>query len=183
MEIKNNCDVTKMISDVKNSLKQKSASTKDEINIMKAMLNDTNYKVSTYNNSGVVSQHCPAEDFRNIVSEAIVSTTKISKAEADSLANNYEVKKTTAESMVSLSKDFMNTYLRTGRKINMGGTEKSNISLQLREIKESTKSFPKAIGTDSAGNTIYERANKLVPAHEGLKVTSPCPSWLTKTNK
>ena len=47
MEIKNNCDVTKMISDVKNSLKQKSASTKDEINIMKAMLNDTNYKVST----------------------------------------------------------------------------------------------------------------------------------------
>lgn len=165
-------NVQELISDIKNNLSQKSSSNRDEVRVIRAMLNDRNFKVTTYSNNGT-SEHCPAEDYRAMLSGVIASTTKISKAEADNLANSYEAKKSDAETMVQLSKDFINCSLRTGRKINLGGTEKSNISIQLKEIEEGVKRYPKK----NADGT-YTKAETRIPAHEGLKVTSPCPTWV-----
>lgn len=169
--------VQDLITNIKENLSQKSASSRDEVRVMKAMLNDRDFKVSTYSNNGV-TQHCPAEDFRGMLSGVVASATKISKSEADSLVTDYEVKKSDAETMVTLSKDFFNSSLRTGRKINLGGTEKSNISIQLKEIEEGTKRYPKKVGVNEDGTPKYEKAETRIAAHEGLKVTSPCPSWV-----
>lgn len=169
--------VQDLITNIKENLSQKSASNRDEVRVMKAMLNDRDFKVSTYSNNGV-TQHCPAEDFRGMLSGVVSSSTKISKSEADSLVSDYEVKKSDAEIMVTLSKDFINSSLRTGRKINLGGTEKSNISIQLKEIEEGTKRYPKKVGVNADGTAKYEKAETKIAAHEGLKVSSPCPSWV-----
>jgi hypothetical protein len=101
------------------------------------------------------------------------------KVEAQAVADNYDVKKSDAETMVTLSKDFVNCSLRTGRKINLGATAKSNISIQLKEIPESQKKFPMKTGVNDDGTPRYEKADTIIPAHEGLKVSSPCPKWTT----
>jgi hypothetical protein len=112
-----------------------------------------------------------------MASNIIASTTKIPKVEAQSIADNYEVKKSDAETMVALSKDFLNCALRTGRKINLGATAKSNISIQIKDIPESQKKFPMKTGVNDDGTPRYEKAETIIPAHEGLKVSSPCPNW------
>lgn len=175
METKEN--VLELINGIKTNLKQKSASKRDEVSVMKAMLNDTEFVVKDY---ATEEEHCPAKEFRSMVSNIVSSTTKMPKVEAESIINDYAVKKSDAETMVQLSKDFVNSSLRTGRKINLGATETSNISIQLKEIPESHKKFPKKIGVDDNGAAIYEKAESVVPAHEGLKVSSPCPNWVTK---
>ena len=105
------------------------------------------------------------------------------KAEAETLVNSYEAKKSDAETMVKLSKDFLNTALRTGRSVNLGGTEKSNISIQLKDGEMTTKRYPKKVGVNPDGSTRYENAESTVPAHEGLKVKSPCPDWVSDKKK
>lgn len=169
-------NVQELIQEIKDNLKQKSASRRDEVSVMRAMLNDKNFIVTDYSSQ---EQHCPAQDFRDMAANIISSTTKISKVEAQSIADNYELKKSDAETMVTLSKDFINCSLRTGRKINLGATEKSNISIQLKEIPESQKKFPMKTGINDDGSPRYEKAETIIPAHEGLKVNSPCPSWTT----
>lgn len=167
--------VTQLIEGIKSGLKQKSASSRDEVKVMKEMLNDREFIVTDYASN---EQHCPAQDFRTMLTGIVSNTTKITASEAESLVNDYDVKKSDAETMVQLSKDFLNCSLRTGRKINLGGTEKSNISIQLKEIPESQKKFPKKVGVNSDGSAKYEKAETIIPAHEGLKVSSPCPNWI-----
>lgn len=169
--------VNELIKDIKTHLTQKSSSTRDEVRVMRAMLNDRDFKYEEYSNGGVETR-CPAEEFRGMLSNIVSSTTKIPKNEAKALADEYEVKKSDAETMVTLSKDFLNTALRTGRSISLGGTAKSNISIQLKDIETATKRYPKKVGVNSDGSIKYENAESVVPAHQGLKVKSPCPDWI-----
>lgn len=175
---RNEMGVTELVNDIRANLTQASASTRDEITVMRAMLNDRDFYVTTYNNDGSTVQHCPAEDFRKMTAGIVASTAKISQNEADALVAGYECKKSDAETMVGLSKDFINTALRTGRKINFGGTEHSNISIQLKNIPESTKRYPRKNGVNADGTPKYEDGVSVIPAHEGLKVTNPCPTWV-----
>lgn len=172
-EIKN-VQVRDLINDIKTNLKQKSASRKDEEAVMRAMLNDRSFVVKDWSSQ---ETHCPATEYREMVAGIIASTTKMPKVEAYSIVDTYEVKKSDANTMVTLSKDFFNNALRTGRKINLGATEKSDISIQLKEIPESQKKFPMKTGINEDGTPRYEKSEITVPAHEGLKVSSPCPKW------
>ena len=65
LEEKETMGVQELITNIKENLSQKSASTRDEVRVMKAMLNDRDFKVSTYSNNGI-TQHCPAEDYQDI---------------------------------------------------------------------------------------------------------------------
>lgn len=170
----NNVNVQELIQDIKDNLKQKSASRRDEDTVMRAMLNDRDFIVRDYSNN---ETHCPASDFREMVAGIISSTTKMPKVEANSVVENYDVKKSDASTMVNLSKDFLNCALRTGRKINLGATEKSDISIQLKEIPETQKKFPMKTGVNEDGSPRYEKNETTIPEHEGLKVSSPCPKW------
>ena len=170
----NNMNVQELIQDIKNNLKQKSASRRDEEAVMRAMLNDRSFIVKDYSTQ---ETHCPATEYRDMIAGIIASTTKLPKVEAQAVVENYEVKKSDASTMVTLSKDFFNSALRTGRKINFGATEKSDISIQLKEIPETQKKFPMKTGMNDDGTFRYEKNETTIPAHEGLKVSSPCPKW------
>ena len=47
----------------------------------------------------------------------------MSKTETDGLMDNYEFKNQEANAMIGLSKEFINTYLNTGRKLPLGGID------------------------------------------------------------
>lgn len=171
----NNIGVQELIDDIKANLKQKSSSRRDEESVMRAMLNDRNFVVKDYSSQ---ETHCPATEYRDMIAGIVASTTKMPKVEAQAIVDNYDVKKSDASTMVTLSKDFFNNALRTGRKINLGATEKSDISIQLKEIPESQKKFPMKTGVNEDGSPRYEKNETTIPAHEGLKVSSPCPKWV-----
>ena len=147
-------NVQELIQDIKNNLKQKSASRRDEEAVMRGMLNDRSFIVKDYSTQ---ETHCPATEYRDMIAGIIASTTKMPKVEAQAVVENYEVKKSDASTMVTLSKDFFNSALRTGRKINFGATEKSDISIQLKEIPETQKKFPMKTGMNDDGTFRYEK--------------------------
>lgn len=170
--------VDQLVKEIKDNLSQVSSSTKDEIRVMQAMLNDTNYEVGVYGNSGLKETYNPAKDFRGMLSSVIASTAKISKEEANSLVSEHEVTKAEATSMVNVSKEFVNTYLGTGRKLPFGGREKSNIALSGKDVAATTKTYPKKVGVNEDGSGRYETAERKVPAHTTAKVHASCPDWV-----
>lgn len=170
--------VNELLTEVKASLKQKNASQKDEVRVMQAMLSDDSYKADIYNKTGKIGEYCPAEDYKSMLSSVISATTKISGSEAAALVKDHEATKQEATTMVNLSKQFTMTYLETGRKYPLGGREKTNFSLILRDVPERVKPCPCKVGVDDGGNDIYEIQNRVTPPHLGLKAYSPYPEWV-----
>jgi hypothetical protein len=109
----------------------------------------------------------------------IISTaTKIPQAEADHIMESYEVKKTEATSMVNISKEFVNTFIHTGRKMPLGAREKSDVSLSLKTVEASTRLYPQKVGVSDDGSAVYSKTPATIPAHESVRVHAPCPSWV-----
>ena len=121
--------VKQLIDEINTTRTQTSSSIKDETRVMKAMLNDPDFKVDIYGKSGVEGSYCPYEESRTMIANIIKETTKISKQEATALADSYEFGNQEANIMIGISKEFINTYLETGRKLPLGGREDSNISI------------------------------------------------------
>ena len=169
-----------LIKDIKDNLKQVNASHKDEVLVMQAMLNDPTYEVTTYTKAGPTGTYNPCKDFRAMCASIIGSTTKIPAEEAKTLAEGYTVKKSEADTMVNVSKEFMNTFLHTGRKLPLGGRENSDISLQLKEVPETVRACPRRVGVNGDGTNSYSRVPTTIAAHEALRVHAPCPSWKKK---
>lgn len=170
-------EVNALVTEIKESRKQKSASQKDEIRVMQAMLNDTSYEVGVYGNKGKIDTYNPAKDFRKMEASIIASTTKISKDEAVSLANGYEVTKNDATTMVNVSKEFINTYLGCGRKLSLGGREDSNFALLVKDTPKTEKVYQRRTVADD-GSVSWEPCSKVIPAHKTLKAKSSCPAWV-----
>ena len=105
------------------------------------------------------------------------SVTKMGKEETKKLVDEYEVTKADAATMVNISKEFVNTYLDSGRKLSLGGREKSNFALSVREIPTTEKTYQRR-HDDGKGNITWEPGKKTIPAHKGLKARSSCPSWV-----
>lgn len=170
--------VNELVKGIREGLKQQSSSQKDELAVMRAMLNDKEYQVGVYSKEGQIGTFCPAEEARTMISSVISGATKVSLPEAQQLANEYEFTKNDAQNMINISKEFVNTYLETGRKLPLGGRETSDVSLLKKDVAESTRSFPKQIGVDEQGNKLFETGETKVPAHSSVKVFGSCPSWL-----
>lgn len=158
-------------SEIKDNLQQRSASRKDETSIMKAMLNDSSYQVGIYDKSGHIADYCPYADSRKMFANIISSTTQIPGSEAQELSNAYEVTKSDATTMVNISKEFVNSYLQTGRKLPLGGRKTMNVSLMMKHVEEKEKVVP----TQNEGD---ERKTTQVPAHDAIRAICPCPNWL-----
>ena len=167
MEFEN---ATKVIKEIADNVTQKSSSKKDEIAVMKAMINDPNFSVDIYNDSGKCGEYYPSREIRKMLTNVVSSTTKIPSKEASELVNNYEFSKSDAIAMINLSKEFINTYLyNTGRKLSLGGRITSDIELVWRNVADRTTGIPAKDGS---------RIEAFIPAHGGIKVYSPCPSWV-----
>ena len=167
-----------LVKEIKDNLSQVSSSNKDEIRVMQAMLNDKEYEVGVYTNTGLKETYNPAKDFRTMLSGIVSNTTKISKEESAALVDTYEVTKSDASTMVNVSKEFVNTYINTGRKLPFGGREKSNIAISGKEVKETIKTYPKKVGVNEDGSGRYESGERRVPSHITAKVYGSCPDWV-----
>ena len=160
-----------VIKDVKSNVTQCSSSKKDEITVMQAMMNDTNFSVDVYSKGGKVDEYYPSRELRKVVTNVVASTTHIPVKEATELVNAYEFTRVDAAAMVNMSKEFVNTYLQTGRKLPLGGRKNSDIELMRKNIEDRTTEIP--IKSETG-----ERLNTFIPAHGGIKAINPCPEWL-----
>lgn len=172
--------VNELIEEINKTRTQTSASAKDETRVMRAMLNDPTYKVDVYGKTGIEGQYCPYEEARTMVANIIKDTTKISSKEAIDLANNYEFGKQESNIMIGISKEFINTYIETGRKLPLGGRETSNISIAKKVKEAKVGGTPKKVGVNDDGTDRYECVSdgSVTPAHGSLRIYSPCPSWV-----
>ena len=170
--------VKSLLDEISSNLSQKSASRKDEIRIMQTMLSDTSYQVNVYGKDGIESVYNPAEDFRDMCASVMSHAAKIPMAEATQLMDGYQVSKNEAASAINISKEFVNTFLKTGRKLPLGAREKSDVSLIRKEVAASTKLYPQKIGVGDDGSDIYSKTPTTIPAHESIRVQAPCPSWI-----
>ena len=164
--------VQNVIKGIKENLSQRTASTKDEVSVMQTMLNDKTYKVGVFNKNGQVDTYCPAEAARTMSAITISQAARIPMPEAENLMDSYEYSKKEAEAMIGISKEFVNTYLQTDRKMHLGGRESSNVSLLAKHIKAGERRYPIS-GSNGSGVT-------QVPAYDSIKVEAPCPVWLKK---
>ena len=160
-----------IIKYVKSNVTQCSSSKKDEITVMQAMMNDTNFSVDVYSKGGKVDEYYPSRELRKVVTNVVASTTHIPVKEATELVNAYEFTRVDAAAMVNMSKEFVNTYLQTGRKLPLGGRKNSDIELMWKNIEDRTTEIP--IKSETG-----ERMNTFIPAHGGIKAINPCPEWL-----
>lgn len=171
-------ETSKLIEEIRTGLSQKSASQKDEVRVMKSMLNDQEYVVGVYGSAGKIGEYSPFEDSRKMLASVINEATGVSKDEAATLANNHQFSNGESTSMVNLSKEFVNTYAQTTRKLPLGGRETSNVSLQGVHVDASTTRYPKKVGIDADGKGVYESTVKSVPTHDKIKAAAPCPTWV-----
>ncbi len=171
-------ELNTLLKDISTNLSQKSASQKDEVKVMQTMLNDRSYVADVYNNDGTKAySYCPAADARDMIGSVIAATAKISKDEAATLADAHDFTKSEATSMVGISKEYVNVYMHTGRKLPFGNREDCSISLIGEQLGETSKRYPKKVGIDGDGKAIYENAEKKIPAHLHVKASGSCPGW------
>lgn len=171
-------NVKSIIESIRDNLSQRGSSQKDEVTVMKAMLNDREYQVGIYSKEGQIGTFCPAEEAREMSASIISGATKISMNEAKQLANDYEFSKNDAQNMINISKEYINTYLQTGRKLPLGGRETSDVSLLRKDVEASQTTYPKCVGEDANGKKIYENQPIEIKAHSSIKVQGSCPEWL-----
>lgn len=156
-------------------------SQKDEVAVMRAMINDQNFRTTVYDKDGATDQTiCPSECIRSVVSDAITNTTKMPKAEANNLMNNYEFSNKDSENLVNVSKEFVSNYIQTGRKLPLGCREESDISLSYKRVEATTKGSPTRSGVDENGKDLWTIKTTTIPAHDSISVHAPCPAHLKK---
>lgn len=172
--------VQEIVQEIQSTRTQQSASSKDEVAVMRGMLNDTGFKVDVYSAGGVTGTYCPSEDVRGMLAGQIHRTTKIPSQEAANLAAEYEFSRGDAETQVRLSKEFVNTYMGTGRKLPLGSREQSDVSLLQKPIAACDRTYPKKVGINEDGSDRYEKASTHVPAFNGIRAINNCPAHIKK---
>jgi hypothetical protein len=165
--------VSEVIKNIKATNKQTSASKKDEVAVMQAMLNDKEYKVGVYANDGSKEQYCPSDDARAIVSSVVCNGAKIGKEEAAKIADDYTFSKAESTSFIGISKEFVNTYVETGRKLPLGARENSNVALSKKEVGPSVRSYPK-----KSDDGVFEHPKVQVPGYQSIRVHGSCPNYV-----
>lgn len=171
-------DVKVLIKEIKSNLSQVNSSQKDEVRVMKAMLNDPGYRVGVYGKAGLEGEYCPREDALLIVTSILHNAASMPTAEAEVIAKGYEFSKNESNAMVNINKEFINTYLQTGRKLPFGGRENFDLSISGKEVKASTKTYPAKMGFDENGEPIWGKGEKKIKAHMSAKVHASCPPWV-----
>lgn len=163
--------VEELLHDIEINLSQKSASQKDEVRVMQEMLNDKTYVVGEYSKDGKTGEYCPYTSARKIVSSILSNGAKIPVAEAKNIAENYEFSKPEAAEMIAISKEFVNTYIQTGRKLPLGGRENMNASLSLKKVEVQNKKLPNGSG------------GIIIPEHYTIRSQGGCPKWVRTGDK
>ena len=153
-------------------------SSRDEIRVMQGMMNDTTYQVNVYQGNNITGIYNPAVTFRNMFSSVLSEMTGMNKIETNEIVKNYTFDQKSASTMVDFSKEFINTYLKTERKIPLGGRDKSNIALKSKTIPAGFIKYPVKITENNDGKVVCESKQAYVPEYKSVKIFAPCPIWL-----
>lgn len=137
-----------IIEEIKKNAKQISINKTDEVKVMRSMLNDKNFKIAIFDkNEGYIGDKCPAEEATSFVANVIQNATGLDSKDSKHLAEGYEFTKKDAVFMVNNAKDFMEVYLKTGRKINIIQNGATECSIYAKDIPAGTKNIPARPGS------------------------------------
>ena len=170
--------VHEIIQQIAETRTQTSANARDEIRVAAAMMNDSTFRVDVYGKEGVVGTFSPYEAMHSFAASVVKNTAKVTESEAERIVDGYQFSKDEAAQVVGFAKEFINTYLETGRKLPLGCREKSNCSLSqiVKEAREN--SFPVPNGVDANGEKVYTTATGITPEYTTIKVSGSCPAHL-----
>lgn len=133
----------KLIEQIVESTTQTSVSKADEIAVMQSMLNDKDFKIAIFDRTkGYVGSRSPRDTAISIVNDSLCSITGMGMREAMELTKDYEFSKRDASRYVTISKDFIGTYMQTGRKLNVVNDPRGEASINLRYVEEHDKTIP-----------------------------------------
>lgn len=137
-------ELEQMIVDVKKKANNHVAVNRvDEVNIMKAMLNDPQFSLGIYDkNVGYIGQRCPHDEAVQFVKNVVSGATGLDRKESEVLAKNYEFTKRDANYMLTNMRDFITVYTSTGRKINIMQTANTEAYLYTKEQQPTKKQVP-----------------------------------------
>lgn len=170
-ENENKSSLEEMIAEIKANTSQVAINRNDEVRVMKEMLNDPNFSVSIYDkNSGYIGQRCPHEEATGFVKNVIQTTTGLDARDSKHLADNYEFTKRDATFMLTNMRDFMSTYLSTGRKINIVQSASSEANLFARDVKPLVKTIPASEGSKETKQMTTSAYTKIISS-------SKCPKY------
>jgi hypothetical protein len=156
--MENRTELEQVIYDIKKDLKQTSINKVDEVNVMKAMLNDKDFRIGVYDKTaGYIGQRCPHEEAVNFAKDIISGCTGLDRKDSKTLAENYTFTKRDASFLLTNMRDFLTVYTSSGRKIGLIQTENTDASIYVKEIEAGKKIVPdkehpgrsKEINTDS----------------------------------
>lgn len=139
----NNSELDNLIKSIKESTKQLGANRIDEVSVMTCMLNDKDFRVGIYDKSdGYIGSRCPANEATMFVKNIIQNATGLDSKDSLHLAESYNFTKKDATFLLSNMRDFMDTYMRTGRKFNILQNEFSEAAIYTKEVASVTKKVP-----------------------------------------
>lgn len=148
---------------------QKSSSAVDQIKVQRMMLNDPDYKVSIYDRrKGKIGERCPWEEAVKFAANVSSEITGLDKKTSYELASKYNFTKKDAIFFLDMNHDFNQTYLQTGRKLNIIQTADSEGSVFLKSMPSRTKIVP-------SKNVMKPTT---VPAYEKLISKSRAPKYI-----
>lgn len=163
--VKTESQTDKLIQDIIERTTQTAINKADEVTVMQCMLNDPEFEIGTFDaNNGLIGTHVPRADAMGIILDSMSSITGMSSVEAYNLGKDYEFTKRDASRFINIGKDFVGTYLQTGRKMVLTNNDprgQAIVNLKATEAKQ--KKVPI---TDENG----ERQSKTVDVPEGIKL-------------
>lgn len=160
-----------MIKEIKKVTKDQVAINKaDESRVMRCMLNDPEYTVGVYERKvGYVGERCPYTEARQFVKYIVMGATGLDGNDSQHLAENYEFQKRDAVFLLDNMRDFVATYMSTGRKLNLMQTGATEADIFIREMPAGIKRVPDKDNPGSTKETITSPYIKLVSKSKSPK--------------
>ena len=167
-----NSELENLIVEIKNSAKQISVNKSDEVKVMRSMLNDKNFRIAIFDkNEGYIGDKCPAEEATGFVANVIHDATGLDTKDSRHLAEGYEFSKKDAVFMVNNAKDFIEVYMKTGRKMNIIQNGASETSIYARDIPAGSKNIPAKPGSPELKKISTPAYTKIVSISKAPKYT------------
>ena len=151
---------------------QTSINKADELRVMTTMLNDPDFSIGVYDKKiGYIGQRSPHEEAVKFVGDVIQRATGLDKKDSQHLASELEFTKRDANFLIGNMKDFLTTYVSTGRKINVVQSASTEANLFTKEIGASTKTIPNKDNPNDVKTITTSPYTKLVSQ-------SKCPKYI-----
>lgn len=163
-------ETDKLIRSISEGTTQTSISKSDEVTVMQSMLNDKEFQIAQFDrNKGYLGTHSPREIALGIVNDALCNVTGMSQKEATELSRDYHFSKRDASRQITICKDFVGTYMGTGRKMLMMSDPRGEASINLKYVEPHEKTVPDSNASGKTKKVMTPERIKLVSSNRTMK--------------